>query len=653
MHIMDETGKIQVYLKSEDVGDVKYKLLKKLDIGDIIGIKGYIFKTKTGELTVYTQQFEILCKALRPLPEKFHGLKDPELRYRRRYLDLMMNRDVRETFKQRSVMVRSIRQFFHDKGFMEVETPALQVIYGGANAKPFETHINAWDMKMYLSISPELYLKKLIVGGLEKVFTICKNFRNEGVDRSHNPEFTMLECYQSWVDYDEMMRLLEQCYEQACIAMNGSTKVKQIYQGKEVELDFKTPWKRMTMLDGLKDLGGIDASKMSVSELKDQMLAYNIEYEDELTWGLGVQLLFEELVEDKLVQPVHIIDHPKESTPLCKAHRKDDRLIERFESFCMGMELSNAYSELNDPILQRKLLMEQAEELRAGAEEAHPMDEDFVQSIEYGMTPTGGLGFGIDRMAILLTGVECIRDVILFPTMKPVGEEKSVEEQEDENVKKLKDALSPYSVQLYDDDPYMKECESEVLSVDGEKVFLKQTCFYMEGGGQAGDSGTVDGLTVKNTKKIQRRAALILEEKAPFKPGDKVKCVLDWERRHKIMRLHSASHIMEHFLFKIAGEKKLVNTMVSDEKDTSVYKGQLEAALVAELEKTVNQFIADKKEIRTEIDPEKEGYRWWVCDEIRMGCGGTHVKNTSEIGKLRIKVNRIKDDMFSVITELA
>ena len=441
LHIQDHEGRVQLYFRQDDVGKEEYKLLKKIDIGDIIGAEGVIFTTKTGEVSVYVSRYSVLCKSIRPLPEKYHGLKDTEIRYRKRYLDLMMNQEVKETFRQRSLMVAAVREFFHSKGFMDVETPALQTIYGGANARPFETHINAWDMKMYLSISPELYLKRLIVGGFDKVFTICKNFRNEGVDKSHNPEFTMLECYQSWVDYEEMMKLTEECYEFACRKMNGSTKVKYPYHGKEVELNFKAPWPRLSMLDALKKYADLDLSKMDEAQMKQLLNNYNIWYEGDFTWGIGVQLLFEELVEDKLIQPVHIIDHPKESTPLCKLHRKDPRLIERFESFCLCMELCNAYSELNDPILQKSLLVEQAEKLRAGADEAHPMDEDFVESIEYGLTPAGGLGIGIDRMAMLLTGSESIRDVILFPTMKP--DYKTIDEQKATLDAEMKASLKP------------------------------------------------------------------------------------------------------------------------------------------------------------------------------------------------------------------
>ena len=439
-HIQDESGRVQLYLTLDDLGEDSYNLLtKKTDLGDIIGISGTIFKTKMGEVTIHATKGEILCKSLRILPEKYHGLKDIELRYRQRYVDLFMNPDTKKVFLKRVKMIAVIRDYFAEKGFIEVETPVLQTIYGGANARPFVTHINAWDMKMYLSISPELFLKRLLVGGFEKVFTICKNFRNEDVDPTHNPEFTMLEIYQAYVDYEQMMIYLEEVYEKCALALHDSTTIKCLHKGKEVAVDFKAPWKRMTMLESIKKFAKIDAASMDVKELKKIIDKNKFEYEGKLTWGKAVQVLFEEMVEDQLVQPIHITDHPKETTPLCKKKRGDDRLIERFESFCLGMEISNAYSELNDPILQRKLLEEQASELRTGTEEAHPMDEDFAQAIEYGMPPAGGLGFGIDRMAVILTQQDAIRDVILFPTVKPVNSET-------DHVGKVKDSLLAVAV---------------------------------------------------------------------------------------------------------------------------------------------------------------------------------------------------------------
>lgn len=423
MHIQDEFGKIQLYVRADQIGDEPYAFLKKLDLGDIIGVEGEVFKTKTGEITINISSFVLLCKSIKPLPEKFHGLKDKELRYRKRYLDLIMNQDVKETFLKRSIMIRAIREFLHKRGVVEVETPLLQTQYGGASARPFKTHINAWNMPMYLSISPELYLKRLIVGGFEKVFTICKNFRNEGVDQSHNPEFTMIEIYEAYADYTDMMKLVEDCYEHACIAVNGTTKVKHIYDEKEVEIDLKAPWPRKTMAEAIKEVCDIDVLSMTAEQLLTYCRQESIETESE-SWGHLVMTIFEEKVEHTIIQPTHIYDMPKEGTPLCKRHRSDDRLNEQCEPIGLGMELGNMYTELNDPHLQKKSLEEQAEQARGGDEEAHPYDADFVEAIETGMPPTGGIGWGIDRMAIVLTGAESIRDVILFPTMKPEDLEK-------------------------------------------------------------------------------------------------------------------------------------------------------------------------------------------------------------------------------------
>lgn len=418
--IQDQTGKIQLYFRHDDIGKKRYDFLKLLDLGDIIGAEGIVFKTRMGEVTVYVEDYQLLTKALRPLPEKFHGLKDEEIKYRKRYLDLIMNPETKEMLVKKSLIIEGMREFLKKKGFIEIETPTLQVQYGGANARPFRTRINAWDMEMFLSISPELYLKRLLVGGFEKVFTICKNFRNEGVDQFHNPEFTMMECYQAYVDYNEMMKLIEEMVEHCCIKVNGGTKV--MYEGKEI--DFKAPWKRMTMKESLKKYAGIDVDRLVDAELFEMKNTYNLECNDGVTRGIMIQLLFEKLVEGKLFEPTHITDHPIESTPLCKPKRGDPALIERFESFVMGRELTNAYSELNDPILQRKLLEEQASQLRGGAEEAHPMDEDFVQAIETGMPPAGGLGIGVDRLALFLTGAKSIREIIPFPTMRPEQEAK-------------------------------------------------------------------------------------------------------------------------------------------------------------------------------------------------------------------------------------
>lgn len=417
--VADQSGTIQL-LAREDLLKDNYKLFKKLDLGDFIGAKGIIFKTKSGEITVEAKELTLLSKSLRPLPEKFHGIKDPEIKFRQRYAHLATDKAARDSLIMRSRIVYEMRKILDEKGFIEIETPVLQPIYGGANAKPFVTHHNKMDYDMFLRISPELYLKRLIIGGFEKVFEIGKSFRNEGMDHNHNPEFTMLELYQAYVDYNDMMELTEEIYEKIAKKLLGTTKVKI---GNNV-IDFKRPWRRISMVDAIKQHTNIgDILKLSDAEIKDLLKTYNIKYEGDYMKGLAIAAIFDELVQDKLIQPVFITDHPKETTPLCKLNRKNPALIERFEPFVLGMEVGNAYSELNDPIEQKLLLEAQAKQLRAGVEEAHPMDEDFVKAIETGMPPTGGLGLGIDRMAMLFTNNESIKDVIAFPTMKPKTDE--------------------------------------------------------------------------------------------------------------------------------------------------------------------------------------------------------------------------------------
>ncbi|MBW2967346.1 lysine--tRNA ligase [Candidatus Woesearchaeota archaeon] len=438
MHIQDETGRLQLYLRADDVGKDEYNLLKKYDLGDFIGAKGYIFATKTGEVSVYTEKFELLSKSIRPMPEKFHGLKDKEVRYRKRYLDLMVNPEVKETFLKRAKILKAIREFLDERGFVEVQTPILQPIYGGGNARPFETSINAWDMKMYLRIAYELHLKRLIVGGFEKIYDLGYCFRNEGSDKTHNPEFSMMEIQWAYADYNDAMKLTEELWAHVAKEVTGGTKVN--YQGTEIDL--KTPWRKMSMTDALKEFADIDVGPLSVDQLKDLLNGYNIDYEGELTKGLAILLLFEELVEDKLIQPIHIIDHPKEACPLAKIHRENPELIERSEPYINGWEIGNLYSELIDPMLQRQLLEEQAKMLRGGAEEAHPMDEDYIQALEHGLPPNAGIGVGVDRMMMLLTDSESIRDVILFPTMRFTEGEESVDEQDAELKEEIKRSLS-------------------------------------------------------------------------------------------------------------------------------------------------------------------------------------------------------------------
>ncbi|GIU69908.1 MAG: lysine--tRNA ligase [Candidatus Woesearchaeota archaeon] len=411
MQISDTDDKIQLYFNEKEYPN--YEDLKLLDLGDIIGVRGKIFKTRTGELTINVFELEVLSKAIRPLPEKYHGLQDTEIKYRQRYLDLIMDESSKKRFMMRTRIIKAIREFLDNKGFMEVENPIIQPIYGGAAAKPFTTHYNDLNMKAYLRISLELYLKRLIVGGYEKVYEMGKVFRNESIDTSHNPEFTLLEAYWAYADYNDIMDLVEDIYNYVALKVLGTTKI--VYNNKEIDL--KKPWKRITMNDALLEYSGIDVNKLSNDEIKKLLEENKINYRQDMSRGLLINQLFK-IVEDKLIQPTFVIDHPKETTPLCRLHRQNPELIERFEPYINGWEIGNAYSELNDPIRQRYLLEQQAKELRAGIQDANPMDEDFCKAIDYGFPPTGGLGLGIDRMIMLFTNALSIRDVILFPTMK-------------------------------------------------------------------------------------------------------------------------------------------------------------------------------------------------------------------------------------------
>jgi lysyl-tRNA synthetase, class II len=416
--VQDSQGRLQIILQKGETVAGDFDLFKKyVDAGDFVGVNGRVMKTRTGEVSVLVRKVQILSKSLLPLPEKWHGLKDDEERYRRRYLDLIMNPEVKRVFDKRTFIMNAIREFMDHENIFEVDTPFLQTLYGGAAARPFKTHLNALDLDLYLAISPELYLKRLIVGGYDKVYTISRNFRNEGIDRWHNPEFTMLEVYCSYWDYNDMMDLMERIYEYVAKKINGDTRVG--FRGKTV--DFKRPWKRMTMIQAIKKYAGINIEKMSDKEISGFVKENKIESKEDV-WGWNVQAIFEHFCEDKIEQPTFILDHPLETTPLCKTHRNEKmcRLIERFEPICMGTELGNAYSELNDPELQKSLLEDQQKSLSKGDDEANPLDEDFVNALEIGMPPTGGLGIGIDRMVMFLTGQDSIKDVILFPFMRPV-----------------------------------------------------------------------------------------------------------------------------------------------------------------------------------------------------------------------------------------
>ncbi len=419
--IHDRYGKIQLYIKIDDLGEEKFKSYKTFDIGDFVSITGRVFKTMTGEVTIHIVDFELLTKSLQPLPEKFHGLKDPDLRYRQRYVDLIINPEVRDTFFKRTAIVKAIRQFLDNKTFLEVETPILSSIAGGASAKPFETHHNALDIDMYLRIATELYLKRLIVGGFEKVYEIGKVFRNEGIDIRHNPEFTMIELYEAYSDYNDMMEITENMVAFVCEKVLGTTSI--VYE--ETEISFAPPWKRITMVDAVKEYSGVDFNVVNTDEearglARNKNLQLKKKLED-CTKGDILNEFFESFVEDKLIQPTFIYDYPVEISPLTKKKRGNENFTERFEGFVYGRELCNAYSELNDPIVQRERFVQQLKERELGDDEAYMMDEDFLNALEIGMPPTGGMGMGIDRLVMLLTNSRSIRDVLLFPTMKPLA----------------------------------------------------------------------------------------------------------------------------------------------------------------------------------------------------------------------------------------
>lgn len=417
--IQDCQGKIQSYVSINDLGEESYKLFKTYDIGDIIGIKGFVFKTRTEEISIHAKEVKLLTKSLRPLPEKFHGLKDMDLRYRQRYVDLIVNPEVKDTFVLRSKIIKEIRKFMDEKEYMEVETPMLTTVATGDAARPFITHHNTLDLQMYLRIAPELNLKRLIVGGFDKVFEIGKNFRNEGMDIKHNPEFTNMELYSAYEDYNDMMDMAEQLISTVATNVLGSSKIT--YQGTEIDL---TPaWRRITMIDAIKEVTGIDFNTVKTDE-EAQALAKEkgVEYEEiKNTRGHIINEFFETFVEETLIQPTFIMDYPVEVSPLTKRKKDDPSLVERFELFIGGREYGNAYSELNDPIDQYERFVKQVEAKEKGDEEAGGMDEDFVNALEIGLPPTGGLGIGLDRLIMLLTDSASIRDVLFFPTMKPLA----------------------------------------------------------------------------------------------------------------------------------------------------------------------------------------------------------------------------------------
>ncbi|MCQ2363841.1 MAG: lysine--tRNA ligase, partial [Acidaminococcaceae bacterium] len=415
MDLQDRTGRIQSYVRKDIIGEEDYALVKMLDIGDIIGVTGHVFRTHMGELSIKASKLEILSKSLRPLPEKWHGLTDKETRYRQRYVDLIVNPEVKETFEKRSAIIRSVRDILDGHNFLEVETPMMNTIAGGAAARPFITYHNALDMQLYMRIAPELYLKRLIVGGMERVYELGRVFRNEGIDIKHNPEFTSVEIYQAYADYRDMMDLTEEIIAKTAQKVLGTMKITY----EDTELDLTPPWPRLTMVDAVKQYAKVDFN--GVTDLaKARELAKSVNVEVEPAWGIGkiINACFEQYVEDNLIQPVFITGHPKEISPLAKSNPEHPEFTDRFEGYIYAREICNGFTELNDPIDQRQRFEKQVEERAAGDEEANMMDEDFVRALEYGLPPTGGLGIGIDRLVMFLTNATSIRDVLFFPHMR-------------------------------------------------------------------------------------------------------------------------------------------------------------------------------------------------------------------------------------------
>lgn len=413
--LMDASGRIQLYLRVDVLGEEAYGFANQLDIGDIVGVSGTIFRTKHGQISVEVESLKLLSKSLRPLPDKWHGLKDVDLRYRQRYVDLIVNPDVREVFRKRSQIIQCLRDFLNTRGFIEVETPMLHPIAGGANARPFVTHHNALDMDLYMRIAPELYLKRLLVGGLDKVYEVGKNFRNEGISTKHNPEYTSCEIYEAYADAEDMMKLTEDIFAYIAEQVVGSTKI--VFQGREIDLT--PPWPRKPMLEAIREYAGVDLTGLNDEQARKLAREKGLSVPNNASYGNIVEEFFDEYVEPHLIQPIFITDHPVEVSPLAKRKKDNPNLTDRFEPFIVTWEVANGFTELNDPIDQEGRFRKQMEQREQGDEEAHMMDEDFIRALEYGMPPAGGLGIGIDRMVMLLTDSPSIRDVLLFPHMRP------------------------------------------------------------------------------------------------------------------------------------------------------------------------------------------------------------------------------------------
>lgn len=686
-HIQDQTGKIQIALKKETLGDQYAFFNKYIDIADFIGVKGKIFKTHKGEISVLVDSFELLTKTLRPLPEKFHGITDQEKCYRQRYLDLTMNQETMDRFLLRTKTINTIRHFLEKHEFIEVETPILSTIASGAAAKPFYTHHNALDLDISLRIAPENYLKRCIAGGIDRVFEFAKCFRNEGMDPSHLQEFTMLEYYGSYWNFEDNMKFTEDLFEDLLMKLFGTMKIN-VY-GKEI--DFTTPWQRVDFRELILKDSGIDFAKYETADdLRDAIKAKGIVIEDIEKFGFGnlVDALYKKVSRPKLIDPCFVIKHPIHTKPLARKNDENPQIADTFQLLVNTWEIINAYSELVDPIDQRERFEVQASAKAGGDDEAMEYDEDYVLSMEHGMPPISGWGMGIDRLMALLSSQENLKDTVLFPLMKPEGgsvaKEKVWEMKfelsvDDEGKKKLQEVESEeMGKKHYVKDPYCKNVQAKVIAINGNEVVLDTTIFYPTGGGQACDVGTIAGQEVAEVKAKYEKiipvnfnngeipvgidAAIIhiLKEAPTFSVGDTVEIELDWDKRYRTMKLHSASHTMEYFLLKKFGSKikKRFGSNVNDQRDRSDYMvSDFDADDVKVLEKMVNDFHAKNLEVKHELSKEVPMLRVWESGPIKEVCGGTHIQNTAEIGdvvlsrkslgagKIRIETKLVNPDL--------
>ena len=646
MHILDKHGKIQIYIRIDDVGEENYELYKDADLGDIIGVEGRVCRTNTGELTVHATKYVHLVKALRPLPEKFHGLTDTEERFRRRYVDLIMNEEARAVAFARPKIIRKIQSLLDEQGYVEVETPVLGTILGGATARPFITKHNTLDINMYLRIATELPLKRLLVGGMDAVYEIGRLFRNEGMDKSHNPEFTTIELYRAYNNLDDMMALAEDIFKAIAKDIFGTYKFS--WKGEEVDLE--PSFKKRHMVDIIKDETGINFfDALTVEDAKKLAAEHGIEVEEHFGYGHIVNAFYEKYGEPVIKEPTFVYGHPIEISPLA-TKSADARWTERFELFIQGTEFANAFTELNDPIDQYERFAAQVAEKEKGNDEANEMDIDYIEALEYGMPPAGGMGMGIDRMVMLFTNSETIREVILFPTMKPLGAPKVIAKETEKIMPEgISESLKAKLKCL--ENPEQNEFKTRVVQKTDEYIVLDETYFYPQGGGQPGDSGYINEVKITNTRKRDDNIIHEYEGGINLSVGDEVTGKIDWERRMLIMRAHGASHIMEYFLFKKFGEMPLVGNFLSEGKDKSTYEANIEITsdAIKEIEEAVNAFINAEQEIKIY---DENGFQMWQCADIKTRCGGTHLKNTGAIGTVTIKRKGGGAGRHLIITEL-